>query len=285
VTPSGTLTILHSFAGQSDGAYPFAGLAEGADGNLYGTTFLGGANNYGTVFKLTTNGALITLVSFGGSGGAYSRAGLVQGTDGSFYGTTQGGGASGRGTVFKLGTDGALTTLISFNGANGANPSAGLVQGPAGNFYGTTRGGGAYTNTSGSGYGTVFALTPDGILTTLVSFNGTNGANPYAGLVQGADGSFYGTTANGGSADSGTIYRLSIVAPPALQLAAQTGGTFMLTWNATAGQAYQVQYKADMNQTNWLNLGTLITATNATASASDAIGPNPQRFYRVMLSP
>ena len=108
---------------------------------------LGGGTNggYGTVFKISTNGALTTLYSFtGGNDGAIPHAGLVQGSDGNFYGTTYGGGTNGYdGTVFKISTNGALTTLYSFTGGNdGANPEAGLVQGSDGYFYGTTDHGG-----------------------------------------------------------------------------------------------------------------------------------------------
>ena len=101
----------------------------------------------------------------------------------------------GYGTVFKISTNGALTTLYSFTGSNdGANPDAGLVQGSDGNFYGTTYV--AAARTSGyEGYGTVFKISTNGALTTLYSFTGTNdGAYPEAGLVQGSDGNFYGTT-------------------------------------------------------------------------------------------
>ena len=137
--------------------------------------------------------------------GANPYAGLVQGSDGNFYGTTAGGGTNGdAGTVFKISANGALTTLYSFTGGNdGANPQAGLVQGSDGNFYGTTADGG--TN---GGDGTVFKISATGALTTLYSFTGgKDGADPYAGLVQGSDGNFYGTTAGGGT-NGGAWHRL-----------------------------------------------------------------------------
>ena len=211
ITPSGVLTTLHNFTGGSDGAQPMAGLVQGRDGNFYGTTEVGGSSYlYGTVFKITPSGDLTTLHSFDGySDGGYPMAGLVQGSDGNFYGTTSVGGPnedplSGYGgTVFKITTNGALTSLYNFTGnANGGNPEAGLVQGSDGNFYGTT-------SSDGAGYGTVFKITPNGVLTTLHSFTGdTNGGNPTAGLVQGSDGNFYGTTSIDG-AGYGTVFKIT----------------------------------------------------------------------------
>jgi uncharacterized repeat protein (TIGR03803 family) len=135
----------------------------------------------------------------------YTSAALVQGSDSNLYGTTVYGGASGNGTVFQVTLAGALTTLVSFNGANGSHPVAALVQGSDGNFYGTTESGGTNGNN-----GTVFQLTPAGALTTLVSFNGTNGSHPLARLVQGSDGNFYGTTILGGAKNFGTVFKMTL---------------------------------------------------------------------------
>src|ERR1035441_4079430 len=215
---NGTLTTLVSFSG-INGAYPQAGLARGNDGSIYGTTYNGGTNGSVTVFRMTTGGTLTSLHSFTGLGdGANPYADLVQGNDGNIYGTAYYGGANSRGTVFQITASGTFTFLAAFSGTNGANPSGALVQGSDGNFYGTTENGGAYTNQVGTGYGTVFEMTPDGTLTTLVSFNGTNGAAPQAGLVQGTDGSFYGTTSGGGRFNNGTVFRLSFLAPPVITL-------------------------------------------------------------------
>jgi uncharacterized protein (TIGR03437 family) len=194
ISSAQTLTTLVSFNG-TDGVEPdYGSLVQGTDGNFYGTTYSGGANNTGTVFKVTPGGTLTTLYSFtGGTDGEYPYAGLVQASDGNFYGTTYGGGCCD-GTVFKITPGGTLTTLYGFTGgADGGSPSGALVQATDGNFYGTTRSGGA------NGGGTVFKVTPGGTLTTLYSFGaaGTDGAQPYAGVIQGTDGNFYGTTYTG----------------------------------------------------------------------------------------
>jgi uncharacterized repeat protein (TIGR03803 family) len=226
ITPSGTLTTLHSFDG-TDGSTPEAGLVQGANGDLYGTTWLGGPSNIigGTIFKITPSGALTTLYSFCSQGDpctdGYEPNGLVQATNGDFYGTTFGGGAAGGacvgcGTIFKITPDGTLTTLHSFDGTDGANPNAPLVQATNGELYGTTSSGGP-DNING---GTVFKITPGGTLTTIYSFCSrsgcTDGEYPVARLVQDTSGDLYGTTALGGdtstcgSASCGTIFGLSL---------------------------------------------------------------------------
>ncbi len=225
ITPDGTLTTLHSFAG-TDGAYLRAGLIQATDGNFYGTTVGGGANGDGTVFRITPDGTLTTLHSFAGTDGASPYAGLIQATDGNFYGTTTYGGISnsckdvtfsGCGTVFRITLDGTLTTLHSFcsltNCTDGTEPLAGLIQATDGNFYGTTTYGGetnSCKDVTSSGCGTVFRITPDGTLTTLHSFDITDGDFPYAGPIQAIDGNFYGTTLGGGAnPDYGTIFEIT----------------------------------------------------------------------------
>jgi len=220
-----TLTTLYSFTGGSDGAGPQIGLAQGSDGNFYGTTLAGGASTnrspygltgYGTVFQISPSGSFTNLHSFDGSDGANPLAPLTQGSDSNFYGTTYYGGTSGEGAVFRISASGSYTTLYSFASVpnDGTKPQGVLVQGMDGNFYGTTFVGGAY------GGGTIFRISPGGNYTNLHSFGAsrTNGASPAAGLVLGSDGNFYGTTMGGGRATScavgafqgcGTVFRFS----------------------------------------------------------------------------
>jgi uncharacterized repeat protein (TIGR03803 family) len=219
--PGGKLNILYSFcslAKCADGSHPYAGLIQATDGNFYGTTNRGGANDPydGTVFRITPAGKLTTIYNFCSlpncTDGLSPFAGLIQGTDGDLYGTTQGGGTNNNGTVFKITLGGALTTLYNFcsqpNCADGCSPNAGLVQATDGNFYGTT-----YWCGANYIYGTVFKMTPGGLLTTLHSFcsqsNCPDGANPWAGLVQATDGRLYGTT-YGGDFSLGTVFSLDV---------------------------------------------------------------------------
>jgi uncharacterized repeat protein (TIGR03803 family) len=208
ITPAGVETLLYSFGSSaSDGAHPWGALIQGTDGNFYGTTVSGGTHsNAGTVFKITPAGSETVLWSFGGgTDGTHPYAGLLQGVDGNFYGTTLTGGANTVGTVFKITPAGVETVLWSFgSGTDGTNPEAGLILASDGNFYGTTQNGGV------NSAGTVFKITPAGAETVLYSFASSgDGTNPYAALVQGADGNFYGTTQNGGADSVGTVYTVT----------------------------------------------------------------------------
>ena len=203
VTPSGTLTTLHSFA-ETDGTKPCAGLIQASDGNLYGTTSMGGdANNDGTVFKVTPAGVFTVVHGFGGTDGSVSESSLIQASDGNFYGTTAGGGNPGNGTVFKLTPAGTLTTLYNFGGNSGIVPYAGLIQASDGNFYGTTDSGGP------NAWGIVFKITSAGAMTILYGFGGPDGKYLYGGVIQAKDGNFYGTTNQGGANGFGTVFKLT----------------------------------------------------------------------------
>jgi uncharacterized repeat protein (TIGR03803 family) len=235
ITPTGKLTTPHNFD-YEDGAYPQGGLVQAINGDIYGTTLFGGANNsrYGTVFKITTVGTLITLHTFENTDGANPEAGLVQAIDGDFYGTTVSGGSSDGGTVFKITAGGSLTTLHSFCAkarcADGSNPWGPLVQATDGNFYGTTAGGGGTCDKGATPCGTVFQIRSDGMLTTLHTFDGTDGAYPLSGLVQDSNGNLYGTTNSGGdlscdiSGDGcGTVFRLTMGLGPFVETRPTSG--------------------------------------------------------------
>ncbi len=200
VTLSGTLTTLHTFD-YGDGAFPVSPVVQGTDGNFYGTNQgEGDSGGAGAIFKMTPSGTVTVLSP------TSSPAGLVEGRDGNFYGTTPQ--SYTYGTVFKITPSGTLTTLHTFDGTDGGNPQAGLTLATDGNFYGTTYSGGT-SNYCGGGCGTVFKMTPSGSLTTLHSFSGTDGYNVYAGLVEGTDGNFYGTTFNGGAQNAGEVYKIT----------------------------------------------------------------------------
>src|SRR5271157_153214 len=173
LSPSGAETLLYTFGSQSgDGSYPFAGLVLDETGNLYGTTYSGGANGGGTVFKLAPTGTETVLYSFGSRSGDGSNpyAGLVFDNNGNLYGATYSGGANGGGTVFKLAPTGTETVLYSFGSRSrdGSKPWSGLVFDEKGNLYGTTHGGGAY------GAGVVFEVNPAAVTTTTL----TSSLNP-----------------------------------------------------------------------------------------------------------
>jgi uncharacterized repeat protein (TIGR03803 family) len=207
MTPSGSVTVLHTFAGGTDGASPASGLIQATDGNFYGTTSQGGASNNGTVFQMTPSGAVTILHAFTNvPDGSRPFASLIQAADGNFYGTTYQGGTLNFGTVFKITSSATYSVLHVFAGSvDGADPTTALIQATDGNFYGTTAGGGA------SNDGTVFQMTPSGTVTILHTFTGgtTDGASPRAALIQGTDGNLYGTTSQGGTANDGTLFRMT----------------------------------------------------------------------------
>jgi uncharacterized repeat protein (TIGR03803 family) len=204
IDANGNFTNLHSFANGSDGAVPYAGLVEGADGYFYGTTASGGASNYGTVFRISASVGLTNLHSFAGGDGVWPYAALSLGDDGNFYGATVYGGANNTGTVFQIGTNGSFATVHDFSVSDGVRPYAGLARGDDGDFYGTTVSGGA------NNAGTVFRVSSAGNFTNLYSFSGgDDGAASFAGLIAGGDGNFYGVTTQGGANNWGTVFRIA----------------------------------------------------------------------------
>ncbi len=296
ITPSGAFTTLYSFCAQVDpktencldGEYP-DGIIEGSDGNFYGTTSSGGLNSFGgarpagIVFKLTPSGVFTTLCSFCSQDpdgldclDGQEPSGLIEGSDGNFYGIAAIGGQFGRattsgGTVFKLTPSGTFTTLHSFcseedpstgNCLDGNGP-VGLIEGSDSNFYGSTWGGGAYDD------GTVFKLTPSGTLTTLYSFcsrgdpnthDCLDGADPSAGVIEGSDGNFYGTTRVGGKFG----YENS------------DGTAFMLTPSGTLTTLYSFCSQENPNTTDCLDgalpVGGVVEGSDGNFYGATAIG-------------
>jgi uncharacterized repeat protein (TIGR03803 family) len=274
LSSAGTYTVLHEFSWfGTEGSEPYSGLIQASDGDFYGTTYSGGTNGNGVVYKISSVGTLTTVYAFQGSEGANPFGSLAQGTDSNFYGTANYGGTNGNGTVFKVTSEGTLTALYSFTGgADGGAPRAGLTLGNDGNFYGMTYDGWppkvgtifkissagilttlyTFTSTDGNqpvnlaqgndGYfygtitgGSVFKISSAGTLTTVYSFTG--GADGYAlnsNLILGRDGEFYGMTGAGGATGNGTVFKIDSI--PGVYSWSITNGTITSgqnTWNTT----------------------------------------------------
>jgi uncharacterized protein (TIGR03437 family) len=337
LTPSGAFSVLYTFSGP-DGLYP-SGLLQASDGNLYGITEQGGAsytsssNGIGTIFKLTPSGVLTSLYSFTGSDGAYPGS-LFQGADGNLYGTTQFGGTSncpslvipmfvantvvtGCGTIFRTTPAGAMTVLHQFTMTEGDSPGR-LIPGADGNFYGTTAFGGVNCVNPGIGCGTFFKTTRAGSVTTIVSldvdtnsisldfqatdgnFYGTSLSSPSivkmtpAGtettvytfcpqgsicpeggdpnlLIQGADGSLYGTTTYGGANQYGTVFRLVL---PATDLPSIAPGSVL---NGAS-------FEPGISPGSWMTVnGTNLSTISAIGYPGASNGVFPTTFYGVSL--
>jgi len=257
ITSTGALTTVYNFCGKSgcpnDSPPNASALVQGTDGNFYGTTeeggnhlhcsnVLGGTIPCGTVFKLTPGGTLTTLYSFCAESycedGAIPLAGLVLGLDGNFYGTTSAGGGNESGTVFKITPEGELTTLYSFcqqaDCADGGYPESSLMPGSDGNFYGTTAAYGLLDYSSG----TVFRITPAGVLTTLYSFEGTDDGDGGLGLVQSTNGIIFGITQQPVQLGGGTVFSLDEGLSPfveTLPMAGNAGSSVVILGAAVEG--------------------------------------------------
>ena len=227
-TDGGSFTGISFFGPTTTGLTPNGGVIQGTDGYFYGTTYGGGDNGLGLIYKIQTAGQLVKLASFAtGDPGSSPAATLTQGIDGYFYGTAQLGGLNNYGTIFR--TDpatGKTTTVSPFSGGtDGLYPESELTQAADGNFYGTTINGGA------ANAGTIFQVTPGGVRTTIYAFkNTTDGNTPLRGVVPGRDGFLYGVAVKGGASLGGTIFRVS------------TAGDFTLLYSFTgqlgAGSPY-----------------------------------------------
>jgi uncharacterized repeat protein (TIGR03803 family) len=197
---AGHYTVLHAFTGGADGGNPTAGVIRDAAGNLYGTTVNGGAGGTGVVYQVDPLGRETVLHSLGGN----PQAGVIRDAAGNLFGTTLDGGANHAGSVYRLDTAGQLTELFSFSRGDGGNyPYAGVIGDSAGNLYGTASAGG------NAGAGVVYKLDASCHQTVLYSFTGGNdGSYPAAGVIRDSAGNLYGTTAYGGAAQAGVVYKV-----------------------------------------------------------------------------
>ena len=218
-----SITTLASFNAATGNCQPVGGVTLDSSGNLFGTTYGGGTSNQGTVFEIAQGTTSITtLANFNGANGAFSYAALTLDSSGNLFGTTHSGGTNNYGTVFEFAHDATfLTTLASFNVTNGDDPEAGLTLDSSGNLFGTTYGGGPNLD------GTVFEIAQGTTsITTLATFNGTNGDNVEGGLVSDSSGDLFGTTQdqNGGA---GTVFEI---------VHGANSITTVATFNGTNGQ-------------------------------------------------
>ncbi len=315
ISTNGEFTSLASFD-YARGAFPSNGLIQAVDGSSYGTASAGGTNGgWGTVFRLTTDGALTALHSFNYQDGAAAVGGLVQAADGNLYGATSRGGTAGLGTVFQITTNGQLTTLVRFNGTNGANPQSSLIRARDGSFYGTTEFGGTnYSGAVGTGDGLVFRLTLPMFLsnpfTEVVAIASapyganlsTNAVHPTgdvltfakvsgpAWLSVAANGVLSGTPAvpdigtntftvslseTNGWYSTATMIIIVVPAPLLASLGLSQNTNVVLSW--TGGQPpYVIQTAAELVNPTWQNLGSPTTNTSILVTPSNAAS-----FYRI----
>ena len=279
-------TTLLSFSG-STGQQPEAGLITDANGDLFGTAYSGGANNYGTVFEVKNTGTVAapiygssptTLLSFNGSNGQAPKAGLTADARGDLFGTTELGGANGVGTVFEIQNIGtaaapvyasAPTLLVSFNGlTDGDYPTAALIVDANGDLFGTTNEGG--TNGDGTVFeikniGTVASPIYSGSPITLASLNGSNGNLPLAGLIADANGDLFGTAVEGGANGDGTVFEVAPIPTISGTLAGQTT-TFEAPLKPFGGVTVSEDFNADATDT------LTITLSGAGGTLADSVG-------------
>jgi uncharacterized repeat protein (TIGR03803 family) len=276
LSSAGEFTLLTSFIG-TNGLQPMGRLMQSTNGNIYGTTALGGQYGFGTVFYISPASDFHTLFSFIDTNGLGPQTGLVEARNGWLYGMAVDNGYEGHGAIYRISTNGEFATIASLNGTNGRYPVGSLVQDDDGNLYGLAKLGGAFDG------GTVFRLTTNNEIEVIASFNDDTGQWPTE-LTSGGDGNFYGTTAvAGGPFGNGTVFRLAQV--PEINLTSISNGVAYLNWTAFTGGVYQVEYKVSLSDTNWNPLSGRVTATASSASFTDSLATEASRFYRVGLLP
>ena len=190
ISATGTFTVITRFNGGIGGGAPYESLVQGKDNAFYGTTYIGGAYDFGTVFKLC-GGTATVLHSFNRNPESnYPKGSLIQATDGYFYGMAEQGGNNSAGTIFKISSTGTYIILHHFVAATeGSNPQGSLIQGADGYLYGMTKAGGT------NNVGTIFKISTAGVFKVIRHLvAATDGANPEGGLIKGLDSFFYGMT-------------------------------------------------------------------------------------------
>ena len=255
VAGSGTISPIASFT-FSEGI-GHEGMVMDSSGDLFGEGGYGGANGDGTLFEIAAGtSSVTTLAAFSGTTGQYPQGGPVLDSSGNLYGVTYAGGADGDGTVYELAAGSStITTLASFNGANGSAPQAGLLVDSDGNLFGTTTGGGANSD------GTVFEIAAGtSTITTLLSFNGTNGNQSLASLIGDSSGNLYGVTTAGGANGDGAVFELT---PSSTQAVITSQPTVAA---AGASQSFSVSLE------NFA--GTVDAGNDANVTLSIASGPS-----------
>ena len=269
LTPQGQFSLIYSFAGRTpDGGQPRFGVVQGPDGNFYGTTSVGGVNDYGTVFQITSTGVLKTLYSFPADVQAVSA--LIVGPDGNLYGTTSAGGSLGHASIFRMTLAGALTTIYSFDAAivyqtsaAQLNAFASLILGADGNIYGTTPALDAVN-------GTIFKITTAGVFTNLYTFctqTGCPDGSFPTGLIQAPDGTFYGTTQNGGANHDGTVFSFRV----AKSNCASTAAPVIASIDSASAYGGYPYFASG----SWLEIkGTNLAAGTGQWTSIDFNGPN-----------
>jgi uncharacterized repeat protein (TIGR03803 family) len=303
VNSAGALTTIYTFCSQpncADGFAPYGSLAQGPDGDFYGTTAGGGANNGGTVFKITPDGDFTTLYSFcvksGCADGAHPNAGLTLGLGGEFYGVTSAGGANNLGTVFAIASSGSLITLHSFDGNDGASPTGTLIYASDHNLYGTAESGGTHTNNGQNIGGTIFQITPRGAFTLLYSFcdvvNCADGEVPMGGLVQDTNGGLYGMTDQGGDLycitttfGCGTVFGFSLNLPAFVetQVPAAAVGQSVVILGSNLRGATNVTFNGTRAEFTVVNPSEIKATVPAGATSGNIQVSTPNRTLKTIL--